>query len=250
MTRPLSIIQERAKHEHSGCALELSFARSLPMLALLSTVLWANACLEASDLPQRRGRCEAMNMEHFEECDLFDHGAEQITEVSADTGHIASGDQSDLSADMISPDRDSGRDATLAVELDMTLPVDLALPVDIAVPLDMASAPDPSTLERTWADVHAYIITPYCESCHRDASRGGGLTLEFDDYDALVNQGMRSVAQLQLLVIQPGDPASSYLYMKVTGAMGISASVMPPSSRLSEGYVTMLREWIERGAPP
>jgi hypothetical protein len=52
--------------------------------------------------------------------------------------------------------------------------------------------------------------------------------------------------------IEPGDPSTSYIYMKVTGATGISGSRMPFSNPSyfddNPSALALLRVWIEEGA--
>ena len=50
--------------------------------------------------------------------------------------------------------------------------------------------------------------------------------------------------------ITAGDPDNSYLYLKVTGASGISGGRMPRGRpALSSSVQDAMREWIESGAP-
>ena len=50
--------------------------------------------------------------------------------------------------------------------------------------------------------------------------------------------------------IEPGDPANSYLFRKVSGEGDISGSPMPLGSQpLSSEQIELLRAWILAGAP-
>lgn len=50
--------------------------------------------------------------------------------------------------------------------------------------------------------------------------------------------------------ITAGDPDNSYLYLKVSGASGISGGRMPRGRpALSSAVLDAMREWIESGAP-
>jgi hypothetical protein len=58
-----------------------------------------------------------------------------------------------------------------------------------------------------------------------------------------------SVEMPQLRRVLPGDPASSYLYRKITGA-GITGDRMPlQQPPLSDAQIALVRNWILRGAP-
>lgn len=48
--------------------------------------------------------------------------------------------------------------------------------------------------------------------------------------------------------VQPGDPLTSYLFLKVAGGT-IVGERMPPGSSLSDAQIALIRDWIRRGAP-
>ena len=49
--------------------------------------------------------------------------------------------------------------------------------------------------------------------------------------------------------VAPGDPAGSYLYRKIVGS-GITGDRMPQAQTpLSEAKLSLVRDWIRRGAP-
>ena len=84
-----------------------------------------------------------------------------------------------------------------------------------------------------------------CASCHLNGAKAGGLDLS--DYENIVNATSNQMPSLML--IKPGVPDSSYLYMKVTGADGITGSRMPPGENLTEEQLDLLRSWILADAP-
>jgi len=50
--------------------------------------------------------------------------------------------------------------------------------------------------------------------------------------------------------IEPGDTTRSYLYLKITGASGITGARMPQQQLpLSDSDIALIRNWIENGAP-
>jgi hypothetical protein len=63
-----------------------------------------------------------------------------------------------------------------------------------------------------------------------------------------VNQPSLEVGSIDR--VEPGDPTNSYLYRKVVGGNGIIGDRMPSGlPPLSDAQVTLLRDWIRRGAP-
>jgi hypothetical protein len=49
--------------------------------------------------------------------------------------------------------------------------------------------------------------------------------------------------------VVPGNSASSYLYVKITGADGITGDQMPAiGGPLSQGEINLIQTWIDEGA--
>jgi len=98
----------------------------------------------------------------------------------------------------------------------------------------------------TFALVQERVLTPGCAitGCHNgavfpDLSAPGA-------YDNLV--GRPSSAGMPL--VDPGSPATSYLYVKVKGGPGLSGSIMPLGApAVAPTLIDSLAAWIERGAP-
>ena len=84
-----------------------------------------------------------------------------------------------------------------------------------------------------------------CSSCHLNGATSGGLDLS--NYENIVNA--TSTKEPNFMLIKPGVPDSSYLYMKVTGVEGITGSRMPLGGKLSAEQLDLLRDWILAGAP-
>lgn len=64
-------------------------------------------------------------------------------------------------------------------------------------------------------------------------------------YNNIVNQP----SSTGMDYIEPGDPASSYLYLKITGDPGINGLQMPRiGTPLSQVTIDSIRVWIENGA--
>ncbi len=52
-----------------------------------------------------------------------------------------------------------------------------------------------------------------------------------------------------LFRVHPGDPAGSYLYLKVVGDGGIEGGRMPLNAAFDPTIPVLFLEWIEAGAP-
>jgi hypothetical protein len=67
-----------------------------------------------------------------------------------------------------------------------------------------------------------------------------------DDFHLLIN--VPSTERPDMVRVKPGDPADSYLYLKVACEGGIDGSCMPPGAP-QPSLVTLFHDWIEAGAP-
>jgi hypothetical protein len=112
---------------------------------------------------------------------------------------------------------------------------------------DAADNPsDEETPPVTFSFVQNNIFNRSCalSGCHADATLpnlSAGVA-----YENIVNKESRAGIDL----IEPDDPAKSYLFIKITNGEGIQGSRMPRGgAALSEELIAAVREWIERGAP-
>ncbi|HEX7153902.1 MAG TPA: hypothetical protein VF618_20600 [Thermoanaerobaculia bacterium] len=109
---------------------------------------------------------------------------------------------------------------------------------------------DPVDPSATFTRVQNEVFTPTCAliGCHDPIGQQQGLVLTAGRaYAATVN--VPSTQNPALRRVQPGDPTSSYLYRKITGA-GISGERMPQGlPALDEARLRLVRDWIRRGAP-
>ena len=93
---------------------------------------------------------------------------------------------------------------------------------------------------------------PACTGCHTSAGRvpSGGLDLSGAlAYGSLVNVAGRGKAGTIRVI--PGDPENSYLVHKLDGRPGIVGERMPRGGGpfLSGGQMSVIKRWIELGAP-
>lgn len=91
------------------------------------------------------------------------------------------------------------------------------------------------------------IFSTHCTGCHAGASAQMGLDLaEGATHGALV--GVDSASQPGTQLVAPGDPAASFLMMKVGENPPVGAR-MPIGGALSAAETAMLTAWIDAGAP-
>ena len=109
---------------------------------------------------------------------------------------------------------------------------------------------DPIDPTATFTRVQNEVFTPSCAQlgCHDPLGRQESLILSPGRAYAM-SVGVASVETPQLLRVAPSDPASSYLYRKITGA-GITGDRMPQGGPyLNDLQTKLVRDWIRRGAP-
>ncbi len=109
---------------------------------------------------------------------------------------------------------------------------------------------EPIDQSATFTRVQNEIFTPTCAQlgCHDTLGQQSQMILTPGRaYAQTVN--VPSVEMPSLRRVQPNDPASSYLYRKITGA-GITGDRMPQGlPPLSDAQIALVRNWIRRGAP-
>jgi hypothetical protein len=136
------------------------------------------------------------------------------------------------------------RSCLLIAVLLLTACGELKSPTD---PLDGGDPVDPSA---TFTRVQNEVFTPNCTTagCHEPIGHQAGQVLTAGNaYGNIV--GVSSTEMPLLHRIEPGDPANSYLYRKITGA-GITGDRMPlGQAPLDEAKIRLVRDWIRRGAP-
>lgn len=107
--------------------------------------------------------------------------------------------------------------------------------------------PDPAA---TFTRVQSEVFTASCtfSGCHDSLGQQAGLNLSAGAAHAqIVNKRSTQVA---LDRVEPGVPEQSYLLHKVAGGGTIVGDRMPLSlPPLTDAQVTLLRDWIRRGAP-
>jgi hypothetical protein len=109
---------------------------------------------------------------------------------------------------------------------------------------------DPIDPTATFTRVQNEIFTPTCArlGCHDPLGRQEQQILSPGvAYNNVVN--VPSTEMPSLVRVAPADPANSYLYRKIVGA-GITGDRMPQGGPfLTDAQITLVRNWIRRGAP-
>lgn len=115
------------------------------------------------------------------------------------------------------------------------------------LPTEPESDIDPSA---TFTRVQTEVFTPTCTviGCHDIVGQQEGLVLTPDrSFAMIVDFQSRQVPSLDR--VEPGDPASSYLYRKVTGSSIVGERMPFASPPLTDAQMQLVRNWILRGAP-
>jgi hypothetical protein len=103
----------------------------------------------------------------------------------------------------------------------------------------------------TFSQVQSQIFNQSCafSGCHAGNAPAAGQNLsEGQAYANIV--GIPSSERPALSRIEPFDPESSYMYLKVIGDPSIAGGQMPLGGPfLADATIAMLRDWIEAGAP-
>lgn len=93
------------------------------------------------------------------------------------------------------------------------------------------------------------ILNQYCVMCHLPGAAQADLVLFPDAWSAVV--GAPS-SQSALLLVEPGSPDKSYLYLKLTGTQdaGDGSGLQMPFQQapLDPEQIEAIRLWIEQGA--
>lgn len=114
-------------------------------------------------------------------------------------------------------------------------------------PLGSSGSPgEPLTADFT--SIQDNVFTPICTRCHIGASAPQGLQLDAAHSYALL-VGVPSVEKSSILRVNPGNPDSSYLVLKLEGASGIAGGQMPLGGPyLPQSTIDVIRQWITDGA--
>ena len=97
----------------------------------------------------------------------------------------------------------------------------------------------------TMCDVNLEVFAPHCASCHNGS---GALDLRATALrGALI--GVPSSLAPDAVRVVAGAAADSLLYRKMSDTHGVGeGGVMPPSGRLNEAHLALVRQWIDGGA--
>ena len=108
----------------------------------------------------------------------------------------------------------------------------------------------PGTPTADFESIQENVFTPICSPCHSGASAPEGLMLDAaHSYNLLVGVPSNEVPTFDR--VKPGDPADSYIIIKLTNAPGIVGNQMPLGEKpLEPATIAAISQWITNGAPP
>ena len=86
-----------------------------------------------------------------------------------------------------------------------------------------------------------------CLNCHASTGTQGGLVMDHDLHDALVEHPSAQWPTVTRVI--PGDPDHSLLYLKVAGQQGIRGASMPLGQPTDPALAALVERWIRAGAP-
>lgn len=121
---------------------------------------------------------------------------------------------------------------------------------------DAATTPGPACtpMSSTLSVIQSAIFTPQCAlaSCHDSVGPSGNLDLSSaatsrtEMLDVLSDGTFNSA---NILLVDSGNAAASFLYLKITGATGISGAAMPDTGQtLCADKIDAIEAWINAGA--
>ncbi len=100
----------------------------------------------------------------------------------------------------------------------------------------------------TYSYVQTYVFSAICVACHSGSLPPQGLNLSAANAPSIIGRASTEVPSLAL--IAPGDPATSYLILKVQGAPGILGVRMPYGGPyLNAAVIQAMSDWVSAGAP-
>lgn len=114
--------------------------------------------------------------------------------------------------------------------------------------IDGGSDPDdPASVPVTWTNDIEPLLAGACTPCHIGGASGGYSAASYADTVGPLDP------QSGLAYIEPGDPAMSYTFLKITGDQGTvtggGGSMMPIGAPLAQADIDLIEAWILAGAP-
>ena len=112
----------------------------------------------------------------------------------------------------------------------------------------------PSEIIPTWYGVQANILEQFCTLCHSGSNPPMGLSWDVGQFDTIVTDRLMSSGIPSMAIVQPGDPAASYVLWKMNG-QGPNGEViegvrMPATGiPLDQALIDVIEQWILDGAP-
>ncbi|MCZ8074825.1 MAG: hypothetical protein O9341_11915 [Paucibacter sp.] len=100
----------------------------------------------------------------------------------------------------------------------------------------------------SFKSIQAKVFTPVCTGCHAGGSAPAGLRLDVSNsYMLLVDVDSAEVPSLKR--VKPGNATNSYLIHKLEGHAAVGARMPLGGPYLDAATITLIRQWIDKGAP-
>jgi hypothetical protein len=108
---------------------------------------------------------------------------------------------------------------------------------------------DPSgPMTASFSSIQSHVFTPVCTACHAGGAAPQGLRLDASNSYAML-VGVASAEVPSVKRVAPGDATNSYLIHKLEGHSAVGARMPFGGPYLDATTVTLIRQWIDNGAP-
>lgn len=120
-------------------------------------------------------------------------------------------------------------------------------PIDESTSLPTTNTSDENKIIFTLEDIQERIFSPICSSCHGGVNPAAGQDLSSIEQTIANLININSSNPLFKRVL-PGEPQSSYLYLKITGDPQAGSRMPLGQPSLSDENINAIKEWIQQGA--
>ena len=108
------------------------------------------------------------------------------------------------------------------------------------------------TVEATFSSIQTQVFSKNCTTseCHGKEQKGNMDLRKSEAYDQLINVTPEDNDASEYKRIVPGDPDSSFLYLKITGQQANNEGVDMPKKgdKLCDAKIEAIKQWILNGA--
>lgn len=102
----------------------------------------------------------------------------------------------------------------------------------------------------TLTEVHSQVFVKSCifSGCHQGSAGAEGLSLEAPVHGRIVNVAAKGQGSMGRLLVVPGKPDESYLYLKLLQNPPAGAQMPNNADSLSDEKLALVRGWVAAGA--